>query len=318
MFAHRRLIVALSAVTCCALSGTARAQTIAPAYAAQYALTDLGSVPGVPPLYGGLTFKFDDPNTILLGGNANDAPGALYAVSVLRDMDGHITGFDGMATYFADAAFNDGGVAYEPSSNVLFTSRWPVNQMGQLKPGSTTTDKIIDLVPFGVANSNASVNFVPAGYPGAGRMKMASWAGGEWYDATIAPDGFGTFDITSITQNMGATLPGGPEGFAYVTLGSPIFGYNPTMILSEYGAGNVAVYDMDANGDPIVASRQDFITGLTGAEGAVIDPLTGDFLFSTFGGGDRLVRVTGFAVPGAATTLPMIIAGAGLLRRRRA
>ena len=31
-----------------------------------------------------------------------------------------------------------------------------------------------------------------------------------------------------------------------------------------------------------------FITGLNGAEGAQIDPLTGDFLFSTFGANDRI------------------------------
>jgi hypothetical protein len=39
------------------------------------------------------------------------------------------------------------------------------------------------------------------------------------------------------------------------------------------------------------------IAGLSGAEGAVIDPLAGDFLFSTFGDGDRVVRVEGFAAP---------------------
>ncbi|MBL8747477.1 MAG: hypothetical protein JNK58_14115 [Phycisphaerae bacterium] len=317
MFRQAGSFVVASVVVGAGFSNAAVAQVIAPEFAAQYSLTDLGSAPGVPPLYGGLTFKFDDPNTILLGGNANAEPGALYAVRVIRDMDNHIIGFDGNAEFFADAAYNDGGVAYEPTSNVLFTSRWPANEMGQLKPGSTTTDKIIDLAPLGVAQSNASVNFVPAGYPGAGRMKMASWSGGQWYEATIAPDGLGTFDITSITQVLDSTLPGGPEGFTYVPLGSPIFGYNPTMIVSEYGAGNVAVYDMDANGDPIVASRRLFISNLVGAEGAVIDPLTGDFIFSTFEGGDRLVRVSGFAVPGAASVCPIALAGLALFRRRR-
>ncbi|MGB7214366.1 MAG: hypothetical protein WBE98_04935 [Gammaproteobacteria bacterium] len=33
------------------------------------------------------------------------------------------------------------------------------------------------------------------------------------------------------------------------------------------------------------------------AEGAAIDPLTGAFLFSTFGGGDLVVMVSGFAAP---------------------
>ena len=29
----------------------------------------------------------------------------------------------------------------------------------------------------------------------------------------------------------------------------------------------------------------------------MIDPLTGDFLFTTFGGGDRVIRVDGLQVP---------------------
>ena len=41
-----------------------------------------------------------------------------------------------------------------------------------------------------------------------------------------------------------------------------------------------------------------------GADGAFIDPLTGDFLFSTFGGGDRVIVVRGFA-----RTLPPPVAG---------
>jgi hypothetical protein len=51
-----------------------------------------------------------------------------------------------------------------------------------------------------------------------------------------------------------------------------------------------------------VATRQTFISGLTGAEGATIDPLTGDFLFSTFGGGDRVFVVRGFSQPSPTPT----------------
>ena len=63
--------------------------------------------------------------------------------------------------------------------------------------------------------------------------------------------------------------------------------------------------------------------GLTGAEGSLIDPVTGDFLFSTFGGGDRLIVVQGFqAVLPEPSTLLLMTTGllviAGLARRRRA
>ena len=88
-------------------------------------------------------------------------------------------------------------------------------------------------------------------------------------------DGGGTFNVDSVTDE-GFNLVGGPEGFIYVPVGSPGFaGFN--MLVSEWSAGNVATYLVDGEGNPIPATRQDFITDLTGAEGAFIDPLTGDF-----------------------------------------
>lgn len=50
----------------------------------------------------------------------------------------------------------------------------------------------------------------------------------------------------------------------------------------------------------MVGTAQNVITGLSGAEGAFIDPVTGDFLFSTFGGGNQVIRLSGFPAPTAA------------------
>ncbi|MBC8055702.1 MAG: PEP-CTERM sorting domain-containing protein, partial [Rhizobiales bacterium] len=86
------------------------------------------------------------------------------------------------------------------------------------------------------------------------------------------------------------------EGFVYITGANAGFSAN-SMLVSEYAAGTVAAYEVDANGDPLLASRRTFLSGLSGAEGAVIDPVTGDFLFSTFGGGSRVVVVSGFLAP---------------------
>jgi hypothetical protein len=282
---------------------SAHALALGTDFAGNYTAIGLGSVPGLPTNYGGLTFL--DNNTILIGGAANTAAGRLYTIGVTREVGTHrITGFSGSASPFGSVgAYNDGGVTFGPGG-VLFTSRWPVNQLGQTRPGSTVEDRIIDLAPLGVASSHAALGFVPAGFAGAGQLKLVSWSGGQFYTAAIAPDGSGTYDILSITHedlDPGAAgiqnVPGGPEGFVWVAGSNAGFAGVDSMLIAEYSAGRVGAYQIDANGNPLVATRRDFLTGLTGAEGAVFDPVTGDFLFSTFGGGNQVVRVSGFLAP---------------------
>jgi hypothetical protein len=290
--------VCLAAMLAVALAPAAHAQTVEPPFAGSYSFADIGSPPGVPASLGGLTLKAGTTDRLLIGGSANSAAGALYEIGLTRDGAGHITGFSGTATRVIDAAYNDGGVTYGPGG-VLFLARWPANQLGQTRPGSAITDKVIDLGPLAVASSLASLQFVPAGQPGASSLKLASYSGGQWYDAAVTPDGSGTYNVGGVTAMPNSTLSGGPEGFVYVTPGSPQFGA-PSLLVSEYGAGNVGAYQVDANGDPVIATRRTFISGLTGAEGAFLDPLTGDFLFSTFGGGSRVIVVRGFAPSAAA------------------
>jgi hypothetical protein len=276
-------------------TGSVVAQTLEPPFDADYSLVDLGPVPGLPPPNGGLTVVPGDPATLLIGGEANFDTGMLYAVPLVRDTNGHITGFAAGAQPAASAPYNDGGVAFGPGG-VLFLSRFPMNEIGQIMPGSIAADRVVDLAALGVVESPGGLNFVPTGFPGEGQLKLASWQDGEWYSLALASDGLGTFDVTSATPM--ANIPGGPEGFIYVTAGSPGFTDYSHMLVSEWTDGNIVVYTIDANGDPLPSTRQVFISGLLGAEGAAIDPLTGDFLFSTFSlNDDRVIAVRGFAPP---------------------
>jgi hypothetical protein len=303
---HVVMLVMIAAMAVAPL--TAAAFTVDPFYAGSYTATSIGSAPGVPTLYGGLTFL--DNNTLLIGGAANVVSGKIYSIDVTRDAGNHVIGFSGIAAQYSDGIYNDGGLQFGPGG-VLFYSQFPSNMIGQVKPGnSATTDKTVDLTPLGVISSVGSLAFVPAGFPGAGELKILSYNGNTWYTAAFSPDGSGTYDITSATLN--ATLVGGIEGVAFIPLGSSLFG-TPSALVAEYVAGNVATYELDASGNPVSASRRDFITGLSGAEGACIDPLTGDFLFSTFGGGDQVVVVQGFVAPPVPIPASLLLFGSGLV-----
>ena len=188
--------------------------------------------------------------------------------------------------------YNDAGVAFGPA-NVLFVRRYPANELEQSKVGSLAPDKVTNLASLGVTGGGGSIGFVPPGFPGAGSMKLVSWGGNGWYHCEFAPDANGTFNITS--ASLRATF-GGPEGIAFVPPDSPLFPPGSVLIV-EYGYSKVVTAPLDANGDPIVAQSRDFIRDLPQAYGACIDPVTGDFLFDTWGGSSEVVRVSGFATP---------------------
>jgi hypothetical protein len=282
------------AATAAPASCAALGVTVAAPFAGTYTCHDLGPVPGVPPQkYGGLTLTGEDCSTrLLIGGAANFPEGKIYAVTVVRDAAGHIAGFQGTAAVFADAPYNDGGLTFGPAG-VLLATRYPRNELQQTRPGSTAADKVTDLTALAVQHATGSLNFVPKGLPGAGALKLVSWSGGQWYTVGLRPDGAGLFDVS--VASSGLMLPGGPEGFVYVSRGSPLFTAD-SMLVSEWSANQIGVYEIDDQGDPRLATRRDLLTGLHGAEGAYRDPATGDFFFSTWGqAADRVIVVRGFA-----------------------
>ena len=306
------ILLAAALTTASALTHAASAQTLAPDFAGDYSIVDLGNPTGVPSNLGGVEFLDDD--TLLIGGAANGAAGSIYQIDVTRDATTSvITGFSGPATLYATAPNIDGGLSFGPGG-VLFYTGYSQNQLGQIEPGSAAPDRVIDLSPLGVTSSVGALQFVPSGFAGAGQLKVASYNASTWYTLDLAADGNGTYDVTNVSAPL--NLSGGPEGIVYISDDNDGFDAD-SVLVSEYSGGSVGTYEIDANGDPIVSTRRDFITGLTGAEGAVIDPVTGDFLFSTFGGGNRVVLVTGFTIPEPASAGLLLTAGGTLLLRRR-
>src|SRR5262245_53189472 len=134
-----------------ALATTAGAQVIQAPFDTDYSFVDVGAVPSLPTPAGGLTFVPGDPNTLLIGGAANSSSGVIHSIAVIRGIDGHITGFSGTSTFYANAPGLpasgrgiDGGLAFAPNGVLLYTS-YNDNSLGQLKPGSTSPDAQIAL-----------------------------------------------------------------------------------------------------------------------------------------------------------------------------
>jgi hypothetical protein len=275
---------ALFAVAMLAAAGPAVAApppVVQPPFADDYTLVALGEIPGVHAPYGALNFELGATDQVIVGGWSGTANGSLYLADLWRDVTGSIGGFAGPAAPLTEAFAVSSGATYGPN-DVLFYSRsnW---EMGEVKSESTATDKI---VKFSSAEMwrPTGLTFVPPGFPGAGQLKMTTFnVNGDWWSFAIAPDGAGTYDVTAAVK--GPALPNYPEGFVYVPAGLPGFP-NQSVVVCEnanaYGAGKISAYDLDQNGNPVLTTRRDIVTGLDVPMGIAIDPLTGDFLWTSY------------------------------------
>lgn len=276
------------------LDGGSVSVTLSAEYAAFYTAYDLGPVPGMPAGHlGGCVLQEGDSSTLLFAGESEAATGGIYSIGLERGACGHIIGFKGVAKKLASTPFVDANLLYLPSSTLLY-SQWPANKLGILPMGASAPSREIDLGPLGVDSSIGGVGFVPKGYAAEGQMRGVTWSGGNWFHLDLKPDG-ASWNVTGATKMV--NLPNGPGGFAYVPSGSPGFPTN-RIILSEWSADSVATYEVDGQGDPQPGSRKAFFEKFTKPWGAYFDPLTGDFLFLTWGPApDRLYVVQGFTKP---------------------
>lgn len=286
---HRTCAAAAASFALSMISATG-AQVLGPAFSSNYSLTVLGPAGDVPANYGFIIIRPEDTDHIIVGGASNSNIGLAYSVPVIRGAGGHITGFGSKATVFGEAPNNDGGCTYMPNGAFLFR-RYPSGDIGQWAPGSPTLANVINTQALGVFGAGGGLVLVPPGQPGEGKLKLFTYTFGSWHDLAFAEQADHTYAVTAATLRV--SINTGPEGFVYVPRCSPNF-TEPSILVCEYGRNRVAAYRVDDQGDPVDGTARDFVTGLSGAEGALIDPVTGDFIFGTFGSGNTLVRVIGF------------------------
>lgn len=281
--------------------------TVAPQYAGSYTVYDLGVPPGVPNPLGGAVVSMADPNVLLIAGASEDPNGVIYAIGVTRGACGHIVGWNGTATAVATTPYVDANLVYADASGLLLYTEWPVFHLSQISPGGNVAARRTDLTTIGMASAGddgpGGLGIVPEGLAAAGELRTVTWPLGVWHHVAAtpatAPD-VGLLDVTAVTPTV--TLPNNPGGFAYVPAGSSGF---PTqaIIVAEWVQGDatqdrVAVYDADASGDPIVATRREFLSKFPRPWGAYFEPMTGDYLFLSWGTGtDHVFIVQGFVPP---------------------
>lgn len=267
-----------------------------------YRVYDLGEVPGVPNPLGGTVVSSADPNILLVAGASESTTGAIYAIGVSRDACGHITSFTGTASMVAATPYVDANLVYTSADLLLYTE-WPQYNVSQLRTGSTAPDRSTYFGAIGMDTTGDSgpggLGLVPPNLAAANEMRVVTWPGGRWFHVASAPDG----DLLNISgTTLTVTLPNEPGGFAYVPAGSPGFA-NQSLIVAEWRAGNpdadrVAVYEVDGQGDPMTATRREFFSKFPRPWGAYFEPVTGDYLFLSWGtGADRVYIVQGFVPP---------------------
>jgi large repetitive protein len=228
-------------------------------FAENYKPYNLGLPNGLPGPIGPMVFMPDDPDTVLIGGGIRGCGGSIYKVKVQRGEGGHIIGFDDdnnpdtpyVAEFYAYAPYLS-GMTYAPDGSLI-----------------TTNPKYSPV---------AGIGFVPDDLPGAGELKgTGKWPNTGFYDLSY----LGSGQYNNPVQT-GLVEPGSGS-FIYRPVTAPDFAGGPEILIVDPQSDRVLAYEIDSHGNPIANTVDTFMKDFDWGVGAVVDPRTGDLLFSSAG-----------------------------------
>lgn len=241
------------------LGPEALAVDLGPEFVGQFRVRSLE--PGQPTR--AFIFKAGDSQHILVAPGSSEE-GIVWQYPVLRSPEGTITGFGSTGEAFATAfpLGDDGARIYwlgDGPSGVLFArGGFGVPTLVQLKTGSTTPDRRTPLSDFGFPDccyaSDGKTARVPAGFPGAGRIKMT--VGRRWVDTTASVAADGTLNLASPSVVLDLFEDYTGQNFVFVEAGTA--GFARASVLIAHSDGKVYAFEVNSNGDPIPATRRIF------------------------------------------------------------
>ena len=261
------------------LTGLAQGQTISPEFATKYALSLLGQTPQSQASF---VFNPTNPDQALFPPGDD---GRVQTLVIERDASGHMTGtgtqpaiLGAPAVSLSESIEPAYWLGSGPGGVTFFKAGFDTPTLGQISaanPPVIYRQKLADLGVGGCCYATYGKPAVsPAGFPGAGRLKFT--AGRHWWDAALSPRGDGTFNVT-----LGASVELDPEeedlgAFVFLPAGLPLV---PKASVLIFNHGDLHIYELSANGDPIPATRRLVASGIVDI--ADIDPRTGDLIVYT-------------------------------------
>jgi len=255
--------------------------------------------------YGGMAL--DTTGRLLLSVNdySNTAQ-PIFALTVSRDASGRIisVGLPSPADPYAVVPTGTqlglgvgGGLIYNSDGSLLYDT----DAQGSIRTYSSAGSTVANEDIF-ASQTMGGLQYVPAGFTGAGLLKASAYSGstGGWY--TILPN--------TTTSTAGPTA----DAFVY----APADGlavYANSVLVADFQTASLTLYGVDAQGNPIPDSGVPWYSGIPPNSGVVYDAHGHEYLFTLT---DGTMWALEEQAPEPATLFPLAaaIAGLALLRRR--